>query len=200
MLVLSFVLVSACAYHPPSPIEEHSSGMVKRQLNSDGTYYVRSGDTLYAIAFGYDVDPQDVAKWNGISSPFTIYPGQKLRLSAPSGRSDGNRGTSEVQIATVKSPGQTTTRPITSPPKSSGTSSSQEKSGSTNSSTQQSVTNTTKKVTTAKTPEKKPAVPGSWKWPTKGRVVRGYVAGDPARNGLDIAGEEGQAVGSWQLL
>jgi len=193
LLTFSFALISACAYHPPSPIEEHSSGMVKRQLNSDGTYYVRAGDTLYAIAFGYDVDPQDVARWNGISSPFTIYPGQKLRLSAPSGRSDG-RGTSEVQIATVKSPGQTTTRPLNSPQKPPGTPSSQEKSASTSSGTQQSATNTTKKASVAKIPASKSADPGSWKWPTKGRVIRGYVAGDPARNGLDIAGEEGQAV------
>jgi lipoprotein NlpD len=194
LLISSFVLVSSCAYHPPSPIEEHSSGMVKRQLNSDGTYYVRSGDTLYAIAFGYDVDPQDVARWNGISSPFTIYPGQKLRLTAPSGRSDGKRGTSEVQIATVKLPGQTTTRPLTSPSKSSGTPSSQEKPASTKQGTQQSAANTTKKAPAVKSPVSKTADPGSWKWPTKGRVIRTYLAGDPARNGLDIAGKEGQAV------
>lgn len=164
--------------------------MVKRQLNSDGTYYVRSGDTLYAIAFGYDVDPQDVAKWNGISSPFTIYPGQKLQLSAPSGRRDGERGTSDVQIATVKSPGKTTTRPLTSPSESSK----QEKSSSTNPGAQQSATNTTNKTAAVKLPESKSTDPGSWKWPTKGRVLRTYVAGNPARNGLDIAGKEGQAI------
>jgi lipoprotein NlpD len=100
-LTVSLFLMSSCAYHPPSPIEEQSSGMVKRQLNADGTYYVRSGDTLYAIAFAYGVDPQDVARWNSISSPFTIYPGQSLRLSATVARSDGQRGTSDVQIAVV---------------------------------------------------------------------------------------------------
>ena len=32
------------------------------------------------------------------------------------------------------------------------------------------------------------------KWILEGRVLRGFVAGDPARNGLDIAGKEGQAI------
>jgi lipoprotein NlpD len=36
--------------------------------------------------------------------------------------------------------------------------------------------------------------PKSWLWPTNGRVHRTFVAGDPARNGLDIAGREGQAI------
>ncbi len=36
--------------------------------------------------------------------------------------------------------------------------------------------------------------PASWTWPVKGRILRGFVAGDPARNGLDIAGREGQEI------
>lgn len=33
-----------------------------------------------------------------------------------------------------------------------------------------------------------------WRWPAAGRVVRGYDAADPARQGLDIAGTSGQPV------
>ena len=80
---LILVLLPGCGHHQPATVEEHSSARIKRQLNSDGTYFVVSGDTLYAIAFNYGLDPQDVAKWNGISSPYVIYPGQKLRLTAP---------------------------------------------------------------------------------------------------------------------
>lgn len=36
--------------------------------------------------------------------------------------------------------------------------------------------------------------PDGWNWPTQGRVLRGFRAGDPSRNGLDIAGQEGQPV------
>ena len=60
-----------------------------------GSYYVvRAGDTLYEIATRYGVDSRDLAKWDGISNPELIYPGQRLRLSAPSGAS---RSAAEVR-------------------------------------------------------------------------------------------------------
>jgi lipoprotein NlpD len=31
-------------------------------------------------------------------------------------------------------------------------------------------------------------------WPTDGRILRGFLVNDPARNGLDIAGREGQEI------
>jgi len=43
-------------------------------------YTVRRGDTLYAIAWRYGLDFRRVARLNGIPSPYTIYPGQTLRL------------------------------------------------------------------------------------------------------------------------
>lgn len=41
---------------------------------------VKAGETLYSIAFQYGRDPKDVARWNKISRPYTIYPRQKLRV------------------------------------------------------------------------------------------------------------------------
>ena len=41
---------------------------------------VNRGDTLYGIAFRNGIDVRDLASWNGIGPPYTIYPGQKLRL------------------------------------------------------------------------------------------------------------------------
>jgi len=48
-----------------------------------GSYRVVKGDTLYSIAFRNKVDFRDLAAWNGIASPYTIWPGQDLRLSPP---------------------------------------------------------------------------------------------------------------------
>ena len=44
------------------------------------TYTVRPGNTLYAIAqfFGTTVD--ELARANGLTAPYTIYPGQELLL------------------------------------------------------------------------------------------------------------------------
>lgn len=45
------------------------------------TYRVKSGDTLYSIAFESGVDYRELAAWNGIGPPYLIRPGQKLRLT-----------------------------------------------------------------------------------------------------------------------
>ncbi len=174
------VVLAACSYHPPAPIEEHSSTIVKRQLTSDGTYYVRKGDTLYAIAFSYGLDFRDVAGWNSISSPYTIYPGQELRLVPQRGKDTGSRSPG-VQTKAVKTPSSSTTKAV-SKPAPANTATVKPSAGN--------------KANT----DSKPAQvssgtdPKSWLWPTRGRVLRAYVAGNPARNGLDIAGKEGQAV------
>lgn len=44
------------------------------------TYTVKKGDTLSAIAAKYDTTYQALAKKNGIKSPYTIYPGQKIKI------------------------------------------------------------------------------------------------------------------------
>ena len=41
-------------------------------------YTVATGDTLYSIAWRFEIDPDDLAKWNHLSSPHTIYPGDRL--------------------------------------------------------------------------------------------------------------------------
>lgn len=41
---------------------------------------VKAGETLYSIAFEYGRDHRDVARWNGIKRPYTIYPKQRLRV------------------------------------------------------------------------------------------------------------------------
>lgn len=46
-----------------------------------GSYVVTKGDTLYSIAFRKGVDFRDLAQWNAIAAPYTIWPGQRLTLS-----------------------------------------------------------------------------------------------------------------------
>lgn len=52
---------------------------VNRALAPD-SYTVRRGDTLSAIANEYGLDWRDLARWNQISSPYTIDVGQRLSL------------------------------------------------------------------------------------------------------------------------
>jgi lipoprotein NlpD len=48
---------------------------------------VQKGDTLYGIAFRNGIDVRDLASWNRIGPPYTIYPGQRLYLYPKSGGS-----------------------------------------------------------------------------------------------------------------
>lgn len=50
------------------------------------SHVVRSGDTLYSIAWEAGHDYHEVAAWNGLEPPYLIRPGQRLRLTPPGPR------------------------------------------------------------------------------------------------------------------
>lgn len=58
-------------YSPPS-----GGGM-----NTMTYHTVVKGDTLASIARRYGYSYQEIAQWNGIAPPYTIHPGQQLRIS-----------------------------------------------------------------------------------------------------------------------
>lgn len=53
----------------------------KLGASSAKTYTVKSGDTLSEIGAELGIDWKDIAAKNGISAPYTIYPGQVLKVS-----------------------------------------------------------------------------------------------------------------------
>jgi lipoprotein NlpD len=73
------LLVSACATRSP-PARDRSAGA----RPADAVHEVRTGDTLYSIAWEAGHDYRQVAAWNGIEPPYLIRPGQSIRLSPPS--------------------------------------------------------------------------------------------------------------------
>lgn len=59
-------------------------------------YIVQRGDTLYSIAWRENLDYRALASWNGLPASYTIHPGQRLRLTSPSGAaSDPNAAPAE---------------------------------------------------------------------------------------------------------
>ncbi|MGI9305618.1 MAG: peptidoglycan DD-metalloendopeptidase family protein, partial [Gammaproteobacteria bacterium] len=71
------------------------------------TYTVRHGETLYSISWRYGLDYKHVAAWNGIEPPYTIHPGQKIRLN-PSSRTartkPGKRKNKPTAVVTTPLP------------------------------------------------------------------------------------------------
>lgn len=78
------VLLSACSSTPP--VVEESPVVTDKKKAQPATpvrpefHIVGRGDTLFSIAFRYGLDVRALARANGIREPYTIYPGQKLRL------------------------------------------------------------------------------------------------------------------------
>ncbi|QSX77042.1 peptidoglycan DD-metalloendopeptidase family protein [Agrilutibacter solisilvae] len=149
---------------------------------------VKRGDTLYGIAFRNGLDVREVAAWNGIGPPYTIYPGQRLRLSPRAGaratpsttagatpRRAVSPGTSagtgpRTPAATAGSPASATPRP-TRPPATQGT------------------------TPPLPTPPAQPVASNfDWRWPAQGSLLNRFVAGEPTRQGIDIGGESGAPV------
>ncbi|MBX3711957.1 MAG: peptidoglycan DD-metalloendopeptidase family protein [Lysobacter sp.] len=151
------------------------------------TATVRKGDTLYRIAKEHGVSALDLAMWNRIAPPYTIHPGQVLRLSAPP--------TAQAATSTRPAAG-TPAAPASGKPAQAG-----------NSATP-STPAATPAAPTTKPPATAPARPATpvpatvpppvagfaWRWPAEGTIVGGFVAGDPTRQGIDIAGNSGAPV------
>ena len=179
--LLCLVFLAGC-YSGWKPTKDESVYKSTYQLTPDGHYSVRGGDTLHAIAFNFGLDWRDIARWNNIRSPYTIYPDQDLRLSGPKAQ----RKQKQASRPATSSAGTTTTKSSASGQ--SSTNKTVVKAAPSKSSTSTTYDNSPKPGTAAK------ADPGSWLWPAKGRIISNFSPNDPARKGIDIGGKEGQAV------
>jgi lipoprotein NlpD len=85
--VLACLLAASCGSTRVvrAPAAGHATTRVSTP-HYGATATVRPGDTLYRIAVGNGISPLDLAMWNSVSPPYTIHPGQRLRLYPPSGR------------------------------------------------------------------------------------------------------------------
>ncbi|HEY4529317.1 MAG TPA: peptidoglycan DD-metalloendopeptidase family protein [Luteimonas sp.] len=131
------------------------------------TVTVRRGDNLYRIAVNNGISPLDLAMWNNVQPPYTIYPGQTLRLypSAGTTRSRGSTSTAASGRGTARQPTDSrgrVVRPTQSPPQPTG-------------------------------PAPIRSAVG-WRWPADGGLVSRFIEGDPTRQGIGVAGSAGQAV------
>lgn len=207
---LAFALLAGCgAPGPLMPDQRAASTAESRPPPAPEAYKVRSGDTLYSIAFNYGLDWRRVARWNDISAPYTIHVGDWLRLQAPP----------DMRPAVVAA-----RTPETAPaPAANRTSADTRGSGS--GAAQSTPAPEPKAAEAAATPaepvtrpQPQPTVarrpPGSdddadstpvpaaatrsvagvaWRWPTEGGIARGFNTG-ASRKGILISGEGGQPI------
>lgn len=194
-LLVACLGLGACL-GPRSVVVERSEGSAPRSsrpapIRGARTYTVARGDTLYGIAFRHGVDFRELARINRIASPYTIYPGQRLVLAQGSEAGDARSAPRRAEArppAAAPAPGSitgmpvppVTSRPAATPPP-------------------------TSPPIPAPPPSARPpsmAAPGAtqraegvvWRWPASGQLIGRFVAGDPTRQGINIAGNAGQPV------
>jgi lipoprotein NlpD len=159
------------------------AGCAKTRVMREGTYArhggptaapkygatttVQRGDTLYGIAFRNGLDFRDVAAWNGIGPPYTIHPGQRLRLYPEPGSARR-----PVQAGPARQPGAVASGG-SRPPASVAA---------------------TPRPPPAAVPAPPVASGLAWRWPAEGELVGRFVVGEPTKQGIDIAGRAGDPV------
>lgn len=134
---------------------------------------VKSGDTLYSIAFEYDVDFRGLAAANNLRAPYTIFVDQQINLDLSRVTNSSlvnNSLTNNTNLGTEAS-NNSVARAQATTNSSSGAVSRQSISSS------QSTTQ---------------SADIRWRWPYSGRVLRAFGTGE--NRGLDIAGNVGDAV------
>lgn len=171
IVLLPAALLAACTASWQAPLESRGPGSYQAppqpQASIRGkTYKVQRGDTLYSIAWRSGKDFRTLARWNAIRSPYTIYPGQVLRLSAPT-----------TLRSTPRSRTQATSKPATTR----------------RSQTTQVEPTATSSAPSGKSTARADASL-RWQWPVNGPVLVKYSAKDPTRKGIKIGGAAGQQV------
>jgi len=162
LMTCTLALLAGCG--STRVIPERGTGRIASTPKYGATTVVQRGDTMYGIAFRNGIDYRDLAAWNRIGPPYTIYPGQRLRLYPDRGAARGTVATTPARRATTPArPAATPVRPpvVARPP----------------------------------APVQRPVASDiAWRWPAQGDLVGRYAAGDPTRQGVDIAGNGGDPV------
>lgn len=199
------LILAACVAPPRAVVVEPSAGAgaprTAAPVAADRSYRVVRGDSLYAIAFRNGLDFRDLAAWNGIAAPYTIYPGQRLRLSAP----EGDEGKPRRAIAAAARahrepvPHRATPAFEAVPPSDAAASSS--------AAVAPAVAATTPVPPSHPAPAPLPPTPASpsphgasrtvgtvtWRWPADGSLIKRFQSGD-AIPGIELAGKAGDPV------
>ena len=134
-----------------------------------GWYQVKPTDTLYSIAWRYDLDYKALARWNKIAVNEVIFPGQRLLLIDPGNSNSQGSTTSKATSVSGTKKTQKVTVLVDKT----------NKSPSTASNTAGALSNKN---------------PGKWLWPTKGKLLNTFSAKKLDRRGIDIEGKQGQPI------
>ncbi|WP_246029002.1 peptidoglycan DD-metalloendopeptidase family protein [Parashewanella tropica] len=202
--VIKLVLLSAivqllvsCSYRTeqPAPVTSlttYNTGYEKGSIKGS-RYKVKRGDTLYSIAFGANRDYKQLAYWNKLPAPYTIFPGQILKLNKPSipKKNYKNKAkTTKKSVVNSKNPPRNKTeknssQKILDKNNQAAYSVKVEQQKSNKPSTQNSVAS--QKINSQKKVER-------WVWPYRGKIIARFSSKAQGNKGVKFSGSRGDPI------
>jgi lipoprotein NlpD len=180
LLLWPLLWLVACGNSSHAPVVDRYNAAASGGSGTSGSrsvHVVGRGDTLYSIAWRHGKDFRQLAAANNIRPPYTIYPGQQIRL-------DGAAARPPAPVQTTR---PTTTSPPTSRPQTTAPA---------------APVTPARPQTPAAAPAPAPApnrpataagvIP--WQWPADGGLLNRFVAGSVSAKGIVIAGSKGDPV------
>ncbi|MDH5786395.1 MAG: peptidoglycan DD-metalloendopeptidase family protein [Chromatiales bacterium] len=153
-------------------------------------YTVSEGETLYSISWRYGYDYREVAGWNNIRPPYSIYPGQVLYIIAPHQQEakPPRQIASQSETPSAPSNSNVTTRPAVIAASPDLANHSREPRA------EVAIPPISRQGTRVEKGRHSRNTRGvEWHWPTSGIIINGF---NPAqgKKGLDIRGKPGQEI------
>jgi lipoprotein NlpD len=138
--------------------------------NARRVYRVRPGDTLYSISRSQGIAVVDLVAWNSLPPPYTISPGQSLKLySSGENREIAASTSQDSRYSDEKKPATAVNQDTVT--------------GKTEAPEQPAVNKKTRQVDGL-----------DWQWPVEGKITQTFSPSDPARRGIKIAGKTGTQI------
>lgn len=163
VILITLLLLAACSqnthYAPVTDTPQPPSQKLSHHI-------VAKGETLYSIAWRYNLDYRNLARANGVASGFRIYPGQRLIL------------TESVTVAAAsaeKPPELVKQSPVVVLPPPA-----------------RSKKETPPDVSRAE--QKNSLEPQTWVWPARGKLISGFQSNGGLNKGIDIQGNMEEPV------
>ncbi len=150
------------------------------------SHVVKKGEYLAAIGWRYRLDHLQIAAWNDLSPPYTIYPGQHLRLSPPPGGQPLNQ---QPPAASDRDPASSPAQPT-----STHVSSTTEVPPKPPVAPKPETANDATLVTTPAAVKPKAVADNGWHWPVHGRIIRYFDRNTNEKQGIAIEGQPGTPV------
>jgi lipoprotein NlpD len=160
---------------PGGAVARPATPIYRPAPRNNNDYVVRRGDTLYSVAWQYGLMVTDLAGLNHLQAPYTIYPGQRLRVRGAIGAAAPVRAQPQPPRTKIVFAQQPVPKRTTKP-------------------SPQPVSKPVSKPVPKPSQKSVATYDGTWVWPTRGRVLRGFQPNAAGKKGIDIGGHPAQPV------